>query len=120
MKYLGIVFTMIFLLFAGWQYNDPDPVLWIPIYLVAAYCSLKAYQGKSNPELLVVVTIMSFVAGLNTWFQMTSWEGFFSEGGGLSMKTINQELAREACGLWICTFSFLLYLGMNFFQPKAK
>jgi hypothetical protein len=23
---------------------------------------------------------MSFVAGLNTWLQMTAWEGFFSEG----------------------------------------
>ncbi len=119
MKYIALVFTLIFLLFAGWQYNDPDPVLWIPIYLVATYCSVRAFQGKNNPELLVVVTIMSFVAGLNTWFQMTSWEGFFSEGGGLSMKTINQELAREACGLWICTFSFLLYLVSDFVQKKA-
>jgi hypothetical protein len=87
--------------------------------LVATYCSVRAFQGKNNPELLVVVAIMSFVAGLNTWFQMTSWEGFFSEGGGLSMKTINQELAREACGLWICTFSFLLYLVSDFVQKKS-
>ncbi len=111
---------MIFLLFAVWQYNDPDPILWIPVYLVAVYCSFRAYQEKSNPELLTVATVMTFVAGLNTWFQMTSWEGFFSEGSGLSMKTINQELAREACGLWICTFAYLLFLGMHILKPKFK
>jgi general stress protein CsbA len=110
MKYFALLFALIFLLFAGWQYNDPDPVLWIPVYLVPVYVCVQAFKGKYNTELLVVLTIMSFVAGLNTWFQMTAWEGFFSEGEGISMKTMNQELAREACGLWICTGTYVVFL----------
>jgi hypothetical protein len=39
---------------------------------------------------------------------MTAWEGFMTDG--LAMKTMNQELAREAVGLWIASFSFAIYL----------
>jgi Transmembrane family 220, helix len=108
MKYIALIFTLIFILFAGWQYNDPDPMLWIPIYLIAAYVTFRTYQGKANPEMLLVLIVISFAGGLNSWTAMSSWEGFFSEGGGFSMKTVNQELAREACGLWICTVSFMI------------
>lgn len=38
---------------------------------------------------------------------MTQWEGFFTEGAGMEMKTLNQELAREAVGLMICVVCFL-------------
>lgn len=116
MKYVALFLMLIFLLFAGWQYNDPDPLLWIPIYLIAVYCSWKAFQGKSNTELLLILMILSLMAGVNSWQQMSAWEGFFSEGSGISMKTMNQELAREAGGLWICSASFLLYLFMNGFR----
>ena len=47
------------------------------------------------------------MAGLQLWLEMTAWEGFMTDG--LAMKTINQELAREAVGLWIASFSFALY-----------
>ncbi|MFC0184041.1 Transmembrane family 220, helix [Pseudarcicella hirudinis] len=111
MKYLALLFVPIFLLFAGWQYNDPDPVLWIPIYLIAAYAAFQAFRGQSNPEMLVVLFIMSFAGGLNSWQQMTAWEGFVTDG--LSMKTVNQELAREAWGLWICSGAYLLFWFMK-------
>jgi hypothetical protein len=113
MKYTALFFTFIFLLFAAWQYNDPDPILWIPMYLIAAYANFRTYQGKANLEMLWVLIILSFVGGLNSWQAMTAWEGFFSEGAGISMKTMNQELAREACGLWIATVSFMICLGMG-------
>jgi hypothetical protein len=41
------------------------------------------------------------------WIEMTAWEGFITDG--LSMKTHNQELAREAVGLWIASASFALF-----------
>jgi hypothetical protein len=120
MKYIALFFTLVFLLFAGWQYNDPDPILWIPIYLIAAYATFRTYQGKANPEMLLVLIVLSFAAGMNTWNMMTSWEGFFSEGGGLSMKTMNQELAREACGLWICTVSFMICWEIDRFENSKN
>jgi hypothetical protein len=118
MKYIALIFTFIFILFAGWQYNDPDPILWIPIYLIAAYATFRTYQEKANVEMLLVLIVISFVGGLNSWQAMTAWEGFFSEGAGISMKTVNQELAREACGLWIATVSFVICIGIDKFRSS--
>ncbi|MHA8086754.1 transmembrane 220 family protein [Aquirufa sp. Wall-65K1] len=103
----GSLFTLIFILFAYWQLNDPDPILWVAIYLIPTYTSFKAISGKVNSELMVILFLLSGVAGLQTWVEMTAWEGFMTDG--LSMKTINQELAREAVGLWITTLSFATF-----------
>ncbi len=108
MKYISLFFSLIFLLFAAWQYNDPDPILWIPIYGIAAYCSFMGYKGRINKELLIVLTLISVAAAINSWLQMTAWEGLITDT--ISMKTHNQELARESLGLAICAFSFLLPL----------
>jgi hypothetical protein len=108
MKYLYLFLCLMFVLFAAWQYNDPDPILWITIYGVAAYCSFRAFRGDSNRELLFILTIISLAAGVNSWLQMTAWEGVITDS--IAMKTHNQELAREALGLGICAFSFLLAL----------
>lgn len=115
-KYLGYFFTLTFLLFAYWQLNDPDPIIWIPPYLISAYIAFRQTQGKSNCEVLILATIMSFAAGLQIWTEMDAWEGFITDG--LSMKTHNQELAREAVGLWITTLSFVIFYFSNKFTTK--
>ncbi|MFN8356865.1 MAG: transmembrane 220 family protein [Spirosomataceae bacterium] len=107
MKYVALFFSLVFVLFAGWQYNDPDPVLWIPIYGIAAYVSWRAYQQKFNLELLAVLLVISLAGAINLWLQMTAWEGVMTDG--LAMKTPNQELARESMGLGICSAVFLVY-----------
>lgn len=107
MKYFALLMIFVFALFAGLQYNDPDPVLWIPIYLTAVYASWQAYQGKSNSEMLIVLTLLALAGGINSWLQMTAWEGLNTED--LSMKSVNQELAREALGLWICAVVMVVY-----------
>ena len=103
----GIFFTIVFLLFTYWQLNDPDPILWVPIYGSAAYVSFQAFRGFVNKELVAVLFVLSIMAGIQLWVEMTAWEGFMTDG--LAMKTINQELAREAVGLWIASFSFAIY-----------
>ena len=120
MKYIALIFTIILLLFAGLQFNDPDPMLWIPIYLIAAYATFRTFQGKTNPEMLLVLIVLSFAGGINSWNAMTGWEGFFTEGAGISMKTNNQELAREAFGLWICTVSFMICWEINRFMKSVN
>jgi hypothetical protein len=104
---LGILFSIIFLLFTYWQFNDPDPILWVPIYGVATYVSFQAFRGLVNKELLAVLFVLSTMAGIQLWMEMTAWEGFMTDG--LAMKTMNQELAREAVGLWIASLSFAIY-----------
>ncbi|MHA8066541.1 transmembrane 220 family protein [Aquirufa sp. ROCK2-A2] len=108
---LGVLFTITFLLFTYWQLNDPDPILWVPIYGVASYSGLQAVRNKINSELMLILLLLSFTAGLQTWLQMDAWEGFLTDG--LSMKTHNQELAREAVGLWIGSLSFASFYGLS-------
>jgi len=52
MKSFNLLFTFLFVLFAGLQYNDPDPLLWIPIYLFAAFLCWKAYKGIYHKRLM--------------------------------------------------------------------
>jgi hypothetical protein len=46
MKIFNVVFAVLFVLFAALQWNDPDPYIWMPIYLYGAvFCALAA-TGK--------------------------------------------------------------------------
>lgn len=116
MNYLALFFVPVFLLFAGWQYNDPDPILWGITYLIPAYVAWRAFQGHFNREMLVVLLIWSSGWAISSWSQMTAYEGFFTAHAGLAMKTPNQELAREASGLGICAVAYGLFLGMSFWK----
>ena len=118
MRYIALLLGLLFLLFAYWQFNDPDPVWWVTIYLVAAYCSYRAFMGKFNLELLAVLAVLYAAGTLNAWLQMTAWEGFFSEGSGLAMKSMNQELARESAGLGICLAAVLLFLATGWVHRR--
>jgi hypothetical protein len=46
MKVFNIIFILVFILFAAVQYNDPDPYLWIPIYLYPAVLCYLAIKHK--------------------------------------------------------------------------
>lgn len=48
MKFFNTLFIFIFILFAVVQYNDPDPYLWIPIYLYPAGLCYLAMKNKFN------------------------------------------------------------------------
>ncbi|MDQ3047269.1 MAG: transmembrane 220 family protein [Bacteroidota bacterium] len=118
MKYLALIFLIVFLWFAYLQINDPDPIWWITVYLVAAYVSYKAFRNEYSFELLRILIVLYLSYALTSWLGMTKFEGFFTEGEGMEMKTMNQELAREACGLGICIFVFLIYTA-QYFRKKV-
>jgi hypothetical protein len=50
MKIFNIGFCVVFILFAAVQYNDPDPYLWMPIYLYAAALCWLAFRNKFYPS----------------------------------------------------------------------
>lgn len=54
MKIFNIVFIFIFITFAALQYNDPDPYIWIPVYLYAAFLCSLALKNKYSPSLYIV------------------------------------------------------------------
>jgi hypothetical protein len=109
MRYFAIFFSAIYVLFAYWQINDPDPVWWVTLYLVPAFISFRAFKKKFSLEVLVILSVLYAACAVNSFQQITNAEGFFTENAGLDMKTMNQELAREASGLSICVFTYLTY-----------
>jgi hypothetical protein len=50
MKIFNIFFCLVFILFAALQYNDPDPYVWMPIYLYAAVLCALAARNKFYPK----------------------------------------------------------------------
>jgi hypothetical protein len=61
MKIFNLVFTILFIIFAALQYNDPDPYVWIPIYLVSAYVCFQTYRNKFDKFSHWVVVTFSLI-----------------------------------------------------------
>ena len=98
LKPIAIAFAILFALFAGLQYNDPDPEVWVPIYGLAALASIMALLRVGRPWFYWLMAGLYVVAAVYQW--PPHFEGFLLDEMG--MKTINIELAREAGGLAIC------------------
>lgn len=66
MKIFNIFFCLVFIVFAGLQYNDPDPYIWMPIYLyTAVLCALAArkqfYKGAYLIGILVYLVYATYL-----------------------------------------------------------
>jgi len=115
MKVFNIAFVVLFVIFAGLQYNDPDPYIWVPIYLYSAWFCFKASQKKFYP-VWYAVGIFVYLAyaiykifdanGLLDWFEWHHAESLVE-----SMKAEKPwiEETREFFGLLIC----VAVLGIN-------
>lgn len=54
MKIFNWFFIVCFVLFAALQYNDPDPYVWVPIYLYAAFLCWQATKNKFSLPLYIL------------------------------------------------------------------
>ena len=70
MKIFNITFCILFVISAALQYNDPDPWLWIPLYLYGALlCWLASLPlimlrtGLVSPLTLVATVILAGLVG---------------------------------------------------------
>lgn len=116
MRILNFIICLIFLLFAGWQYNDPDPYIWIPIYgFVALEYGLAAFDRRlPNAVLLsglVVLTMymLTYIPDLYHWMQM----GEPSIVETMKAERPWVELTREGLGLMLCVLftAWRVWLG---------
>lgn len=122
MKIFNILFCILFLISAGLQYNDPDPYIWIPVYLYGAILCGLAFQGKFYPKAYLFGIVI--FAGYALYF-------FFTENGVLdwiqkhdaeniaaTMKASTPwiEDTREFFGLVI----LIIVLLVNFIYEKRK
>jgi Transmembrane family 220, helix len=111
------IFVAIFLLSAAVQWNDPDPLLWIAGYLVAAALSAAACFGRI-PVLPNACASLAFAL----WFLSlaSSLPGAPSEAfTSFEMVAPAHEQPREAIGLLICTAwtGFLAWRGTRAGSP---
>jgi hypothetical protein len=117
MKIFNIFFCVVFILFAIVQYNDPDPYLWIPIYLYPALlCYFKLMQ-KPISKIAYWAGFLVFGAyaiykmfdtnGIIDWIQFHNASNIAS-----TMKAEKPwiEESREFFGLLI----ILIVLGINY------
>jgi hypothetical protein len=120
MKVFNILFIVVFIVFAALQYNDPDPFIWIPMYLYAAFLCFLALRHQYYPALyyvglgayLVYATFLFFdKTGVLSWAKEHDAENLVQ-----TMKATKPwiEETREFGGLFIV----IIVLLVNLIQLK--
>lgn len=79
MKVFNIVFVLLFIVAAALQYNDPDPYVWVPIYLYGAFICLQAWRKKYNAVLFWIGLIGYASYAFYLFFDKTGVLSWFSE-----------------------------------------
>ncbi len=102
-KILSFLFTVLFLVSAALQYNDPDPIIWIVIWGIAAILSILFFFNKISFPIPLIVGIACFIGFI--YLFPSNFQGFGLENGVIE----NVELAREAIGLLIIALVMLIY-----------
>jgi len=115
MRITNIILAILFTIFAVVQYNDPDPWLWIAIYLFMALLSILA-ANRMYPSWVLRGGILGCLIGLAILLpDFIDWLSTGAESITQSMKTEQPhiELTREFLGLLICalTLGFFLWQG---------
>jgi hypothetical protein len=122
MKLFNIIFILLFILFAALQYNDPDPYIWMPIYLYGAFLCYQAYQKKYNAGLYVIGLVVYIGYAAYLFFDkqgVLSWaEEHGAENIAQTMKATKPwiEETREFGGLLL----LILVLLINMIWLKKK
>ncbi len=108
-NYICLLISLVFTLFAFVQYNDPDPQVWIAIYMSAAIMPiLYIYKLLSKTVMITAITFY-FIGFIYLWPE--KYEGVMMP----MQHKIEIELARESLGLLLCFFStsWLLFLSLR-------
>lgn len=122
MKAFNILFFILFIISAALQYNDPDPYLWIPIYLVGAMACWLAFRGKFYPKVYLVVILTFLVYAVVLFFEKDGvWDWMTRHNaeniaGTMKAETPWIEDTREFFGLFI----LIAVLLVNYFYSRKK
>ena len=68
MKVFNLFFCLLFVFSAALQYNDPDPYIWMPIYLYGAVLCWFAFRNKFYPKAYLVGIIIYAVYAIGLFF----------------------------------------------------
>ncbi len=122
MKAFNIVFAILFLVSAGLQYNDPDPYLWMPIYLYGTILCWLAFRNRFYPGAYLFGIVVYLVYAVYLFFTkdgVLDWaQQHDAENIAATMKAEKPwiEDTREFFGLFI----LIVVLAINYFYAKRK
>ena len=122
MKIFNLFFCFVFILFAALQYNDPDPYLWMPIYLYTAIFCWLAFRNKFYTTAYLIGIFVYAVYALYKVFDangLIDWATKHdAENIAETMKAEKPwiEESREFFGLVI----LIVVLLINYFYAKHK
>lgn len=102
-KTFGFLFAALFVLGAIVQYNDPDSLIWIIIYVIAAVISLLFSLNKLKAVVPLLVGTACFVGFM--YLYPTDFQGFGLNDGDIKIV----EEGREAFGLLIIALVMFFY-----------
>jgi hypothetical protein len=99
------IIALIFVVFAFLQWNDPDPYIWIPIYMLVVILALIAPFRNLNRLMLWMVAGGYLIGAYYLW--PGTYKGITMP---MSQYQPEIELARESLGLLIAFFA-VIYLS---------
>ena len=103
-KAAPIIITILFVLFAAVQYNDPDGWKWIILYLFVAGIIAFGITGRRDKTVILAglglsgIWMLTLVPDFNHWVQM----GMPTIVEHMKAEAPHIELTREFLGLLIC------------------
>jgi hypothetical protein len=109
MKIANLILAVLFALFAAVQYNDPDPLHWMALYLfVAGVCGFAAF-GKSNKYVLWAGIAVCAVWLAFTLHDFIDWVKMGEPSIVSEMKATEPhiELTREFLGVAVCLIALI-------------
>jgi hypothetical protein len=122
MKIFNLIFCILFILFAALQYNDPDPYVWVPIYMYTSVLCWLAFKNRYYPNWYIAgIVIYTLYAAYKFFDKNGVWDWLtkhHAENITESMKAEQPwvEETREFFGLAI----LIAVLLIDFFYSKRK
>ncbi|MFB3132789.1 MAG: transmembrane 220 family protein [Rhodothermales bacterium] len=108
---LNLVVAVFFALFVLVQYNDPDPLLWMVVYSVAALACVLYRLERLPPAVAAGYGVLALLLGLYLAYRVISQGQFFFDEEG-----------REMMGSFLVAswMGVLYWRGMQPLQPQMN
>ena len=122
MKVFNFIFCLLFVFSAALQYNDPDPYLWIPIYMYGSLLCWLAIRGKYYQKAYLIGIFIYLAYAIYLFFAkdgVLDWiNKHNAEDIAATMKAEKPwiEETREFFGLII----LIVVLVIDFFYSKKR
>jgi len=112
MRYGHLIVAALFLLFAYFQLNDPDPWGWVALYLGVGAVALLAFFRRSFRWIAVAGLVAIAIWGVSLFPSFMDWVTMGTPSIAEEMKAEQPhiELAREFLGLMLCALVLGGYL----------